>query len=95
MTKTKAPVPPPPPRTKGTRKVGYAQALPKRDETQNLQKTDDKLTDLNFKVSADFHRAFKVAATERGMKMKDLLEASFKEYLRHYPAQKPSDIFKG
>ena len=36
-----------------------------------------------------------MAATERGMKMKDLLEAAFQEYLRRYPAQKRSDIFKG
>jgi hypothetical protein len=39
---------------------------------------------MNFKVSPDFHRRFKLEATLRGRSMKELLEASFKTYLEQH-----------
>lgn len=33
--------------------------------------------DLNFKVSLGFHKAFKIAAAENELSMKDLLEDAF------------------
>lgn len=38
--------------------------------------------DMNFKVSADFHRRFKGEAVQRGMSMKELLETCFETFLR-------------
>lgn len=43
--------------------------------------------DLNFKVSPDFHRAFKVQASLRGLSMRELLELSFNEYTKRNPAK--------
>jgi hypothetical protein len=39
-----------------------------------------KWTDLNFKVTADFHRDLKLTAVLHGMSMKELLEASHTPY---------------
>jgi hypothetical protein len=38
----------------------------------------DALTPMNFRVSAQFHREFKLYAVQHGMSMVDLLQASFK-----------------
>lgn len=43
--------------------------------------------DLNFKVSPEFHRAFKVQASLRGLSMRELLELSFREYIRRNPVK--------
>lgn len=46
--------------------------------------------DLNFKVSPEFHRAFKVQASLRGLSMRELLELSFNEYIKRNPAKMPT-----
>ena len=38
----------------------------------------DALTPMNFRVSANFHREFKVYAAQHGMSMVDLLQESFR-----------------
>lgn len=69
---------PPPPSSKAKGKPRLQVAPPAPAETpDNLSKPTEDTLDLNFKVPADFHREFKVTATLRGMKMKDLLIASF------------------
>jgi hypothetical protein len=40
--------------------------------------------DLNFKVKSDFHYSFKITATKRKMPMKDLLDASFRCWVKHH-----------
>jgi hypothetical protein len=40
--------------------------------------------DLNFKVSPNLHRAFKVIAAERGMPMKDLLNSALRCWIEIY-----------
>jgi hypothetical protein len=50
----------------------------------NLSKPNSGLQDMNFKMSPEFHRAFKITASIRGMAMKDLLEASFRCWVEHY-----------
>ena len=45
----------------------------------NLEKSEPgSLKPLNFKVPADFHREFKVYASQQGISMLDLLQESFK-----------------
>jgi hypothetical protein len=39
---------------------------------------------MNFKVTPDFHRAFKTMSTIGDMSMKELLEASFRSWLKQY-----------
>jgi hypothetical protein len=39
---------------------------------------DDKWADLNFKVTAEFHRQYKLAAALWDMSMKEVLEKSFR-----------------
>jgi predicted HicB family RNase H-like nuclease len=54
----------------------------------------DKLVDMNFKVPAQLHRRFKIEAVQRGMTMRDLVEAAFRVYLEQHPlTEKPSDLF--
>ena len=43
--------------------------------------------DLNFKVSPEFHRAFKVQASLRGLSMRELLEVAFNDYVKRNPAK--------
>lgn len=38
----------------------------------------DVLTPMNFRVSAQFHREFKLYAVQHGMSMVDLLQESFR-----------------
>lgn len=75
---TKANVPPPP------RQRLMAEAPAPTMVPDNLSRSDNKLVDLNFKVSPDFHRMVKSLAATRGMTMKDLLEAAIKEYVNRY-----------
>jgi hypothetical protein len=42
------------------------------------------LKDLNFKVCPSLHRAFKITAALRGIKMKELLDAAFRCWLIMY-----------
>ena len=45
----------------------------------NLEKAEPgSLKPLNFKVPADFHREFKVYASQQGMSMLDLLQEGFR-----------------
>ena len=45
----------------------------------NLEKTEPStLKPLNFKVPADFHREFKVYASQQGMSMLELLQEGYK-----------------
>ncbi len=45
----------------------------------NLEKAEPgSLKPLNFKVPAEFHRDFKVYASQQGMSMLDLLQEGFK-----------------
>jgi hypothetical protein len=45
----------------------------------NLEKSEPgSLKPLNFKVPADFHREFKVYASQQGISMLDLLQEGFK-----------------
>lgn len=82
-TQKKLDVPPPP------RKSRLNMAPPVLAETpDNLSKPSDSgvstYVDMNFKISPEFHRRFKIEATLRGLSMKDLLEASFKAYLEQH-----------
>lgn len=46
--------------------------------TLNTNKRDaSQLVDLNFKVSAEFHREFKIYAASNDMTMKDVVVAAF------------------
>ena len=50
----------------------------------NLSKnSNSKLVPLNFFVSSDFKRNFKVYASERDMKMVDLLKSAFEEFKKN------------
>jgi hypothetical protein len=82
---TKAPVPPPPSKTRL-----MASAPPPTLIPDNLSRSGDDIQDMNFKVSADFHRRYKTTATIWGMSMKDLLEASFKLWVEKH-GSRPSD----
>lgn len=66
--------PPPPRNRKGE--------PPKRSETKsNLVKPEPaKLVDLNFKVSAEFKKNFKIAAATHGIKQKELLQEIFEHW---------------
>lgn len=77
---TPARVPPPPPRRRGI----VAEVPTPARVTDNLSKPNSGLQDTNFKVSPEFHRAFKIAASVRGMPMKELFEASFRAWLEVY-----------
>lgn len=43
--------------------------------------TTEALQDMNFKVDAEFHRAFKMAAVMNDLSMKELLDASFRAWI--------------
>lgn len=66
---------PPPPRARRGLMVAPP---PPSAAPDNLARPNAGLQDMNFKMDPDFHRAFKVTATMRGMAMKELLEASFR-----------------
>jgi len=49
-------------------------------QTTNTKKTEaGKLVDLNFKVSAEFRREFKLWSVTHDMTQKELLEAAFQQ----------------
>ena len=58
------------------------EAPPQIEETpQNLEKTPPLETEtLNFKVTAEFKREYKVYAISRGMTMIEFLQKSYKLY---------------
>lgn len=79
MNQTKVNLPPPPkPRTN---RLDFLQQLPAAAEEKapaNLaMPSTTRAADLNFKVAEEFHRAFKAAATLKGISMKELLEEAF------------------
>lgn len=77
-----AKVPPPPSRNL---RRGLMVSIPMPAAApDNLSKPNSGVQDLNFKVDPELHRAFKLAATMRGMSMKDLLDASFRCWLEQY-----------
>lgn len=50
----------------------------------NLEKAEPgTLKPLNFKVPAEFHRDFKVYASQQGMSMLDLLQEGFRAVREH------------
>jgi hypothetical protein len=65
---------PPPPKKKSAKGEP-----PKSSETRsNLMKPEPaKLVDLNFKVSAEFRKDFKIAAATHGIKQVELLQEIF------------------
>lgn len=66
-------VPPP------ARKSGKGLPPPVELTVGNLEKAEPgSLKPLNFKVPADFHREFKVYASQQGMSMLDLLQEGFR-----------------
>jgi hypothetical protein len=72
---------PPPPR-RGILASPPAPAI--EQPLENMAKPNSGIQDLNFKVDPDFHLAFKLAATMKGMSMKEVLEASFKHWVERY-----------
>jgi hypothetical protein len=79
---------PPPPRG---RTRGILAEVPKPAEApDNMAKPPGGIQDMNFKMDADFHLAFKTAATMNKMAMKELLEASFRCWVEQYG----SDVVK-
>jgi hypothetical protein len=72
----------PPPRVA---KRGILAEVPKVDApAENLATSNSGTQDLNFKVDPQMHRAFRTAASIKGLKMKELLEASFRCWVEHY-----------
>ncbi|WP_440867877.1 hypothetical protein [Symbiopectobacterium purcellii] len=58
--------------------IGKPKSGPIKQETLNTRKREStQLVDLNFKVSPEFHRAFKIYAASNDMSMKDVLMAAF------------------
>jgi len=94
-TPKKPNVPPPPGKGSSAPKQRFMTSVPTLDTApDNLSRpSETTLQDLNFKVSPDFHRAFKVAATTRGMTMKELLEACYSHYMQAFP-MKQDDLFR-
>jgi hypothetical protein len=65
------------PLTKAKRRATLPTSLP----------VGEKTVDLNFKVTADFHRKFKIEAITRGMFMLELLKTCFGYYVRKFPSK--------
>jgi predicted HicB family RNase H-like nuclease len=54
------------------------------DEKRGRPRTrlgSNELKPLNFRVTSEFHREFKVYASQAGISMVELLEKSFRAYL--------------
>jgi hypothetical protein len=83
MTELKIPAPPGA-RRRGLSVVESMQPAVPQTVPDNLSKPATGLQDLNFKVDNDFHRTFKLAATLKGMSMKELLEGSFAAWVERY-----------
>jgi len=58
-------------------------APPLAEPSQATIQAED-LVALNFKVPAEFRRAFKLYATERGLSMVELLRRAFAAYQGHH-----------
>lgn len=80
IDKTKAAVPPPP--SRGLRSDFLGKVAAPTFVPDNMD--GEKLKDVNFKMTIDFHTKFKSVATARRMSMKELLEASFAAYLEKH-----------
>ena len=65
--------------------------------TQHLAApSNTRAADLNFKVSEEFHRAFKAAATIKGISMKELLDEAFQLWVeRNQMAHMTADVSAG
>lgn len=66
------PAPPPP-----------VSAAPQNMATPN----GDKMVDMNFKVPAAMHKRVKMEAFQRGMSMKELVEAALRFYIETNPVE--------
>jgi hypothetical protein len=49
-----------------------------------LKTTKNKMVALNFRVSADFKKKFKIAAVTHGITQSDLLQQAFDEWQKNY-----------
>lgn len=57
----------------------------KQPTSMNTQRQDSgEHADLNFKVSSEFKKEFKLFAAEYGMKQKEVLEKAFEELKKNY-----------
>jgi hypothetical protein len=56
---------------------------------RRVGKKPRKLRDLNFKVTEEFHRAFKMQAASLGVSMKALLGAALESLLRERSKRLP------
>ncbi len=58
--------------------IGKPKSSQIKQETLNTRKREStQLVDLNFKVSPEFYRSFKIYAASNDMSMKDVLMAAF------------------
>ena len=58
--------------------IGKPKSSPIKQETRNTRKREStQPVDMNFKVSPEFHRAFKIYAASNDMSMKAVLMAAF------------------
>lgn len=59
---------------------------PAREETRdNVQKPElARMVALNFRVSAEFKKNFKIAAATYGVKQSELLQQAFNEWLQRH-----------
>jgi hypothetical protein len=63
-------------------------APPRKDEAsvKNLDRPiSSELEPLQFKVEPEFKKAYKIFAAESGLKMVDVLKASFELYRQQHP----------
>lgn len=88
--KTKTRVPPPPRAREDAPITTRLQvAPPTLEETpSNLIMPAEGWADLNFKVTHDFRKQFRIEAALRGMSNKSLLEAALKLYLENFPVRR-------
>jgi hypothetical protein len=97
INQTKVSVPAPPkPRTHAAQFVGMPSLVEEVPPTRNLvAPSTTRSADLNFKVSEEFHRAFKGAATLTGISMKELLEEAFNLWVEQNQVPVSRDALAG
>lgn len=52
--------------------------------TRTAEERAKGLEDLNFKVPADFKRAFRLVAVDKSLKLNELLFEVFREYIKQH-----------
>lgn len=55
--------------------------MARKEKTTADETNGSEFRDLNFKVTPDFHRHYKVTASASGISMKQLLEQSFDAWI--------------